>query len=252
MNIEILDPALNTTKQMSARYVQMDTRQIVNAILQQKDNEGNDRFELRSIDRKHGKKQGRGIHLVRIKTVKSYKLNGDDVHPEIIIKNSYDGSCPLECHIGIFRIACTNGLIVTAKDGDFGQVKIRHMGTPQEMAFQIVEQFAGKLREVVETQRKIGKTILSDEQMIDFALKAAALRWDKTFSVEDTEKLLEVARPEDEGSNLWVVMNRVQEKLINGGIKPSFSKKTSRQITNIQANMEINSKLLELAMEYAN
>lgn len=254
--LESLNPANQTSRTMSNRYVVMDTRKVVETILENVDASGNPVFEIRSIETKRGRKTkslaGRGVHLVRIRTIKSYKLNNDDVHPEIVIKNSYDGSSALECYVGIFRLVCTNGLVIPVKNSEFGRIKIRHTGTSEQAAFDIVSGFTAHLRETVEVQRKLAVTNLTEEQAIDFAMKASKLRWDGAFSVEDTEKLLEVARPEDKGSNLWVILNRVQEKLINGGIKASDMKKTSRAITNVQKNIEINTKLYDLAYEYCN
>ena len=256
VSLESLDPNLQQSRQMSRRYVVMDTRKVVNTILSEKDSEGNDIFKIRSIESKRGRKtknlEGRGSHLVRIQTVKSYTLNGDTVHPEIVIKNSYDGSSQLECYVGVFRFVCSNGLIIPAKDGAVGSIKIRHNGTPEDAAFDIVFGFKEQLQSAVQIQREMQKVVLTDEQMVEFALQAAQLRWDIEITDEDAEKLLESARKDDEGENLWVVLNRVQEKLINGGIKMENAKRTSRKISNVQNNLEINVGLYELAYQYMN
>ena len=113
-DISILNPTLQTSKEMSKRYIWMDTQKIVNTILGMT-SKGEQVFELRSIQTKKSQKGttvGRGIHIVRLKTITPYEMNGDLIHPEIVIKNSYDGSCPLECYVGVFRVVCTNGMIV--------------------------------------------------------------------------------------------------------------------------------------------
>lgn len=254
--LESLNPELQQSRQMSSRYVVMDTRKVVNSILSEKDSDGNDIFKIRSIETKRGRKtqnlEGRGKHLVRIQTVKSYTLNGDTVYPEIVLKNSYDGSSQLECYVGVFRLVCSNGLIIPAKDGAVGSIKIRHNGTPEQAAFDIVLGFKEQLQAAVQIQREMQKVVLSDEQMIEFAMQAAQLRWDVEITDEDAEKLLATARKDDEGSNLWLVLNVVQEKLINGGIKLENSKRTSRKITNVQNNLDINVGMYELAYQYMN
>mgnify|MGYP003451282239 CR=1 FL=1 len=252
-NLDVLDPNLNTSKTMSKRYVQMDTRKLVTALLNLK-SKGQPVFELRDIQTKKSKggkpTAGRGIHFVKLRTTIPYELNGELLHPEIVIKNSYDGSCPLIVLLGIFRIACSNGLIVTIKD--LGNIKIRHMGTPEEVAVDVAVGFAKNLRRMVEAQEQLASKVLSDEEMIEFAVLAAEIRWKDKFTVEETLQLLEVARPEDEGSNLWAVMNRVQEKLMNGGIKTAKMGRTSRKITNGSEDARINQEVWALAMEFAN
>ncbi len=255
-SLESINPANQTSRQMSNRYVVMDTRKVVNAILSETDANGNSIFKIRSIETKRGRKtqnlEGRGKHLIRIQTVKDYTLNGDTVYPEIILKNSYDGSSQLECYVGVFRLACSNGLIIPAKDGAVGSIKIRHNGTPEQAAFDIVLGFKEQLKTAIKIQKDMQQIAMTDEQMIDFAMAAAQLRWDVEFTAADAEKLLAAARKDDEGDNLWVVMNRIQEKLINGGIKLENSKRTSRKITNVQNNLDINLGIYELAYQYMN
>ena len=57
---------------------------------------------------------------------------------------------------------------------------------------------------------------ISDELAVEFALKAAQLRFGKEAKLSP-EMLLFVERQEDAGNSMWAVLNRVQEKLVNGG-----------------------------------
>ena len=81
--------------------------------------------------------------------------------------------------------------------------------------------------------------------MADFARKAALIRNKSTINVDE---LLAAERTEDEGNDLWVVFNRIQEKIINGGYK-SGSRKT-RSVKSFQKDIEINEQLFELAEAY--
>jgi hypothetical protein len=97
-------------------------------------------------------------------------------------------------------------------------------------------------------------TPLSDEQMAEFALKAASLRW-KTKNIQiDVVELLASERNEDNGVNLWNVFNRIQEKLVNGGINYNNGKKTRkvRALKNFTADIQFNGELWQLAEEYVN
>lgn len=252
LQLSDLNPNLQTSKEMSSRYVWMDTTEIVNNLLSLK-SKGEEVFELRSIQGKKTRKAnmvGRGIHLVRIRMKKSYEIDGDTMFPELVIKNSYDGSCPLIVEMGVFRLVCTNGLIVKSKD--FGSLKIRHTGTAWDAVFDMVKGMAAALPKMIDMQQKIAAVKLTDIQITEFARKAVNIRWNKVAENADFEMVTEVIRPEDEGNSLWKVFNVVQEKLMLGGIKLDGMKRTGRKVANAAEDLRINQELFELAMEYVN
>lgn len=232
---------------MSSRYVVMDTEKLANYLLGLTP-KGEPIFELRQIINSRSKVAGKGKHIVRLRTIKSYQLDGDTLFPEIVIMNSHDGSCPLRVEMGVFRLVCTNGLVVKSKD--LGEIKIRHMGTPQEAAFQIVTQFVANAPKFINAQQQLAEKVLNDDEIVDFAMKAAQIRWNRTFTAEDAKVLLEVERPEDEGSTMWKVYNVVQSKLMTGGVKLSGQKRFAKGITNAGEDVRINSELFELAASY--
>lgn len=253
-DISQLSPALNPkAEKMSAKYVQMDSQKLVESILALT-SKGSPVFELRSIQfrkQRAGSTDRVGNHLIRIQTCKSYQVGKEDtVHPELVIKNSYDGSGQFEVRMGIFRLVCSNGLVIATHD--FGEIKLRHMGTPADAAFEIVKQFAANLPKFQEIQQALVERQLTDEEMVDFAMKAAQVRFNQDFKPEDAEKLLEVTRSTDEGNDMWRVFNRVQEKLMSGGIKFEGAKKVTKGITRATEDIRINKGLFELAMSYIN
>lgn len=247
LSLATISSNLQTSKTMSAKYVWLDTERLVNKLLSLTSG-GEPVFELREIKNTRSKKAGRGKHIVRLRTVKSLILNGDVLFPEIIIMNSYDGSCPLRVEMGVFRLVCTNGLVVKSKD--LGEIKIRHIGTPEEAAFDIVKQFASNLPRYAAAQQRLADRVLNDDEIIDFAMKAAQIRWNRTFTADDAKILLQVARPEDDGNTAWVVMNRVQEKLMSGGYQLSGHKRKTKSVTQPAEDVRINSELFELANNY--
>ncbi len=250
MTLADLNPNLQISKQMSKRYVWMNTQELVENLLSLK-SKGEQVFELRSIQGKRTRKQstaGRGIHLVRLKMVRPFEINGEVLYPEILIKNSYDGSCPLVCELGIFRLVCTNGLVVKSKD--LGGIKIRHTGTPWEACFDIVKGLASNLPKMMTVQQQLAHTNLDSMQITEFAKRAAKIRWENISEDADVEDFIAATRPEDEGSSLWKMFNVVQEKLLQGGIKLEGMRKTGRKIRNASEDLRINQELFELAMEY--
>lgn len=251
LTLDHIRPALQTSKQMSKRYVWMDTTEIVDNLLNLT-SKGEPVFELRQIQAKRARKPngaGRGVHLVRLRTNKSFHVDGETLFPEIVIKNSYDGSCPLVVEMGIFRLVCSNGLIIKSKD--LGSIKIRHTGTPLEVAYDIVKGIASRLPKMLAVQRQLAETSLTDIQIVEFAKRAAKIRWDNIAEDADVTEFITAIRPEDNGNSVWKIMNVVQEKLMNGGVKMSGMRRTGRQVKNANEDLRINQELFELAMEYA-
>lgn len=250
MTLADLNPNLQTSKEMSKRYVWMDTQELVTNLLSLK-SKGEDVFELRSIQGKKSRKQnteGRGIHIVRLRTTRSFEMDGEILYPEIVIKNSYDGSCPLICELGIFRLVCTNGLVIKSKD--LGGIKIRHTGTPWEAVHDIVKGLASNLPKMMSVQQQLAHTNLDQVQIVEFARKAAKIRWEKVAEDAEMEELFTAIRPEDEGQSMWKVFNVVQEKLLQGGVKLEGMRRTGRKVRNANEDLRINQELFELAMEY--
>jgi hypothetical protein len=177
--------------------------------------------------------------------------NGDNVYPQILLTNSHDGLSSFKFQIGLFRLVCSNGLVVC--DTSYGDFKLRHMGyTFSELQTKIseaVESFPGLVKKINEFQN----IELSDWQVADFAGKAALVRFGENIKV-DVNELLKVERNEDAGNNLWTVFNRVQEKLISGGLSYTMGAKIrkARAIKNFSQDLKINEALWELAEEYVN
>lgn len=242
-NLENLNPQLNPKfNKMSQKYVMMDTQKLVTSILE-KTIDGQAAFELRQIQMK---KSHRGIHIVKLRLTVPYLIGSEKLYPEIVLKNSYDGRSLFEAHLGIFRVWCGNGLVITLKN--FGEIKLRHMGTEEEVAFKLVSEFIKSMSQFQKVQQQLVDRELTDEEKIEFAKSAAQARWNKEFTEQQAQELLMAQRPEDEGNSLWTVYNVIQEKAIQG-TKIAGMKK-SKAITRAQTDLKINQDLFNLAMSY--
>ena len=174
---------------------------------------------------------------------------GDDVFPQILLTNSHDGLSSFKFQIGLFRLVCSNGMVVC--DTSYGDFKLRHMGyTFEELQTKVseaVESFPGLVKKINE----FNNTELSDIQITEFAGKAAIIRFGEHVKM-DLDELIAVERTEDKGTNLWVVFNRIQEKLITGGCsyKNGTKVRKARAIKNFSQDLRINEQLWKLAEEY--
>jgi hypothetical protein len=83
----------------------------------------------------------------RIPDIKVKIDNDDYVNPEIIIKNSYDGSTEVKAYGGAFRLVCSNGLVIGYALGQ--GTGIRHIGdNTEEDVEEIVEKIIYQVTEI--------------------------------------------------------------------------------------------------------
>jgi hypothetical protein len=178
-------------------------------------------------------------------------------YPQILLTNSHDGGNAFTLSAGIFRLVCSNGLVI--KTEDYGSARLVHKGYSFEAVQKLVKEFEETVDEVLTEITAMKKVQLTKDQQIEFAKQAALLRFKaKSYNEDNIEKvvniddLLNVERKEDAGNGLYEVFNRVQESLINGkytylGTKDKPRK--ARPIKNFKQNIEVNKKLSELAFE---
>jgi hypothetical protein len=177
--------------------------------------------------------------------------DGDTVFPRILLTNSHDGKNAFTFQAGLFRLVCSNGLVIA--DEQFSSMKIRHMGYDFEALQKLITEMVEKLPLTVESMNNFKNKQLSEEQKQKFALEALGLRFDtenKTFNVDE---FLTPTRKEDEGNDLWSVFNVIQEKLVHGMVdyQAGSKQRKARRIKNFQQDIKLNSELYELALAYA-
>ncbi len=189
-------------------------------------------------------------HIVRLRR-RFETVQLKDSVPEVVFLNSHDGTSAYQLRMGLFRVICTNGLIVSR--GAFPGVCVAHRGNVVDEviagALQISERFESLAHQV---ERMEGRRLLEDEQ-IRFAERALALRYpDLGQAGMPPSQLLHSRRVEDLGDDLWSVFNRCQENLLRGGLsRRSASGRLSRtrRITSIREDERLNSRLWDLAAE---
>ena len=184
-------------------------------------------------------------------------------YPQILLTNSHDGGNAFTLSAGIFRLVCSNGLVI--KTEDYGSARLVHKGYSFEAVQKLVKEFEVTVDEVLTKVTAMKKVQLTKEQQIEFAKKAALLRFtaksyneDNIADVVQLDDLLHAERPEDKGDGLYKVFNRVQESLINGKYMYASSGKVNaegtkirkgREIKNFKQSIDVNKKLSELAFE---
>lgn len=193
-------------------------------------------------------------HLIRFRNDGLTAIK-DGLFPEIVMVNSHDGSAAFQIMAGLYRLVCSNGLIVA--DSQFGVFRIKHMGFTQERVAEASEAIVDVIPKIAEKVNEFqGIELTQDEQGV-FVESALQIKYDedelKTKEI-DVHALLRPRRKEDEAPSLWNTYNKVQENFINGGRYVRSRRdhlRKNRGTNNIHESVRINKALWMLTERMA-
>ncbi len=242
--IKEIAPSVFTTDKaphLTDKYVQTPTSRVVEDLMSL----GWQVTKAQEVKARKGKGYQKHIVVFRHPDIMITGKDGDDAYPQILLTNSHDGKAAFNFRVGIFRLVCSNGLVVS--DADFNNVSIRHINYTFETLQSKINEVIAKLPGLVQKINTFKAKELTENAMKEFAVRAAALRTKSSINID---ALLAPTRNEDAGNDLWAVFNRVQEKLINGGFSYGRKNRKSRSIKNFQQDIKLNEELFELAETY--
>jgi len=183
------------------------------------------------------------------------KNSVDTVFPQILLTNSHDGKNAFTFTAGLFRMICENGLVISTNE--FEKVSIRHMGYDFEELQKQINEMVEQLPLTVESMNKMIDTKMEQKAIVDFAKDMLAVRFPeeelRRITI-DMDEFITPVRPEDNGDDLWSVFNVIQEKIIEGDFEYTVGSKhrKARQIKNFKQDMDLNSKMFDVALQYVN
>jgi hypothetical protein len=206
----------------------------------------------------------RSFHMIAFQNpdVKITKTldNGEkivDTYPRIILTNSHDGFNSFKFMVGLFRLICSNGLVVC--NNQMVDMSIRHINYDFEELRKIVASAIKQVPDIVNTMNDMRNVMLTDEQKTALATEVVKIRKgvedDENYVVdaEVVEDILTPVRNEDNGNDLWTIFNICQEKMIKGGFgfRSATNKlRKQRGITSIKKDMDFNQRLWQTASQY--
>jgi hypothetical protein len=189
-------------------------------------------------------------HIIRLRhedlDMESFGVG--DSFPEMLLMNAHNGLGSYDLMGGIFRMVCSNGMVIS--ESDFGKIHIRHIGFEPK---QVVEASRALIMNATKVSDKIGnwQTIdLTPRAQKDFFADAAKIRFENP-SDDIINEMSQVRREADRGTDLWRTFNVAQENLIRGGFRNGNTNRMVRPISNIQKDVKFNSELWDLASTYS-
>lgn len=245
-----------TNPKVSEKYVQANTATVINDMAKLG-------WYVVDAKQKGKRKNSSGIqsfHMVSFQNpdIKVMENNEVEAFPRIILTNSHDGMNSFKFMIGLYRLVCSNGLIVA--DETFEELTIRHINYNFNDLRHLVAKTVEALPKYIETVNKMKATQLSKEQKYDFALKMLKLRKNVpedaqlTVSESTLQEVLTPVRTADEGDSVWNVFNVLQEKMIKGGSMVESGKNNKlrkmRPVKSFVRDLNVNYSMYQTAMTY--
>lgn len=249
-----------TNPKVSDKYIQANTMTVVEDLAKL----GWYPVQAKQCRNKKNSSGIRSFHMISFQNpdVKITKTsdNGDnivDAYPRIILTNSHDGFNSFKFMVGLFRLVCSNGLVVC--NDQMVDMSIRHINYDFEELRKVVASAIEQVPGIVNTMNNMRNVMLTDEQKTALATEVVKIRKgievDENYVVdaEVVEDILTPVRNEDKGNDLWTIFNICQEKMIKGGFgfRGATNKlRKQRGITSIKKDMDFNQRLWQTASQY--
>ena len=238
-----------TNPDVSKKYLFVNTETIID------DLEKLGWLPVQAAQRKSRKEGGTifSKHMVAFQNpeIKITSADGDDAYPRILLTNSHDGMQAFKFSVGIFRLVCSNGLVVA--DEQFSDFKIKHKGYTFGELRNVVRQAVEDLPNRVQVMNDMKNRILTEDEKRKMALDAMLIRAgvkELKYDEETITDILDPKREADKGDDLWRVFNVIQEKVTQGDFHAALTGAKVRKVRKIKSfekDMKVNKELFKLA-----
>lgn len=236
----------------SARYSYIPTSEVLTSLRK----EGFQPFMVTQGGSRDEEKRDFTKHMIRLRHESLAAPSVGQTFNEIVLVNSHDGTSSYQLMAGMFRLICSNGMIVGAGNG-FDEVRVKHSGDVNGAVIDGCVEILNRLPEVSSRVQEWNGLSLTSAEQNAFAAAALAIRYDDGEAPFVAEKLLTVKRQEDVKPTLWNTLNTVQENVIRGGIGYTLRDENgrrkqirrTREVAGIDQNVKLNRALWILAEE---
>lgn len=232
----------------SARYAYIPTSEVLSRLM----SEGFQVFAAMQGGSRDEEKRGFTKHLLRLRHA-SQSLAVGGTHNEIVLMNSHDGTSSYRLMAGVFRLVCSNGLVVS--QDSLADVRIAHKGNVADLVLDACVEVLDRLPEVSNQIQEMQGLRLTIQEQAVFARAALVAKYGEEGAPLSADKLLTLRRHEDAPSTLWNTFNAVQENMVKGGLAyvqrdeagRRVAVRRTREVKGIDQNTNLNRALWALA-----
>lgn len=232
---------------VSAKYGYVNTKLIIDAMR----GNGFEPVEVRQSQRRQEDRMGFTKHMIKFRpTGVIGKVQVGDVVPQVVMLNSHDRSSGFHLYAGLFRLICSNGMMVSDKS-HVEPVRVPHTLRMVENVVDRSLELVKGIDGVYRLRKDMMATKMDEKTALAFARQAVTFRPPRA-AVVDPVTLLEARRTQDAPMDLWHVFNRVQENMLRGGLSTKTEDGRvvlTRGIGRIERDVEVNTKLWALAVQ---
>lgn len=190
----------------------------------------------KTVETKVRKQERQGYQKHFVTLVHDDLIIDDQNKLTLLIVNSHDGSSSLQFKSGIFRLVCSNGLIV---GNSFLDYRIRHTAKniDEELYYMLqrLRDSAVKLNLLI---KKMQNT--EPKNFIDLVK-------DEFYKGERVINLDKCQRYGDRGQDLYTIFNRAQENILKGNVFSLDKQRYKTKIRSIKSIIDVNQKLFNIA-----
>jgi hypothetical protein len=235
----------------SARYTHIPTRDVLSAIVA----EGFKPYSVFQGGSRDEGKRGFTKHLIRFRHDSAARVVGSH-HTEICLLNSHDGTSSYKLFAGVFRLVCSNGLVVG--DGEIAEVRVPHSGDVVSRVVDGCIEVLSALPEVNDRVAQFSSLQLTEGERRAFGAAALAAKYEGPAPVT-IDQVLAPQRGADVNRDAWSTLNVVQENLIRGGLAYAqrdeqgrlVANRRTRPVNGVDGNVALNRALWTLTSELA-
>lgn len=188
--------------------------------------------------------------------------DGDESIPQILLKNRHDGLGSFTMMAGLFRMICSNGLVIATET--FSSVKIPHKGYSFEKVREIVAERVNALPGQVQIMNDMKNRDMTKDEQYELGLDGLLIRAgvklgsnvdEKDLYDQDTvAQVLQSLHKEDRGNDLWSTFNTVQENLTKGNFMArKYGQERARRVRELKSfekDIQFNQDLFKRATQF--
>jgi len=194
--------------------------------------------------------------VARYRSIDAFEVKGLNLDIILKVPHLY-GS--IQAVLGLFRGTCANQLNVGQH---FSNVKVRHIGNPMQELGDLLPALVAQRTQLIDTVQAMQGTVLQREQALEFATSVASIRLGTVADSAIAADLLKVRRIDDAGSDLFTVLNVVQENIFRHGFRytsASVSQSGAVQVRNLTSRkvgtetvkaLDLNASIWDEATKY--
>lgn len=187
-------------------------------------------------------------HLIRLENANFPSIPGltteNSSKPQLCLLNSHDGTTAYRMFLGLLRIACLNGVIAGLALRDFKAVHSKNVLTRLGDGIEYLSNNMGTLFNQVQALQNIQFTQAQIQEYVKTMFDARLSSVGKVVSVNYK---LPLVRYEDQATDGFTVLNRVQEVLVRGGIDYTYLRDVKDDNGNVINTQTVHSTTRRLA-----